>query len=297
MALKLSKADVNAVNAAMANTEDGAGAGFQEFVAYWVGRDATAAVKNLRPRFTDLTDRELEWNARFGWLSDGPNGWYLRGVTRRLATGNLDEFGLFLQMHVRQAVLNHIANDDEFTDIWPLLVALAINDRAAVDGFIRVGTFPLESGHPDAVRIFNSVHAILRSRTAEWKRMPKSRGQEKKPAWIDGIVTCLEGIAAHDASQVATGLERHLEGFRKGVRINPLEKIISHTAHGLYQLAAGVDPNLVMTFDHDRGLPWDAEFHDWLSGSRRELSANDFGNCPKPLVAAFVTLKRPEWVR
>lgn len=297
MALKLSKADANAVNAAMANTEDGAGAGFQEFVAYWSGRDATASIKNQRPRYPDLTDRELEWNFRFGRLSDWPNGWYLRGVARRLATGNLDEFGLFLQMHVRQAVLNHSADDDEFTSVWPLLVALAIDDKAAVEEFIRVGTVPLKSGHSDTVRIFNGVHALLRSGTAKSKRTPKAQGQEKKPAWIDGIVACLEGIAAHDASQVAAGLEQHLEGFRKGVRINPLEKIISHTAHGLYRLAAGIDPDLVSTFDHRRGLPWDAEFHEWLSGPRRALSASDFGTCPKPLTAAFVTLKRPKWLR
>ena len=125
MTLKLSKADASAVSAAVANTEDGAGASFQEFVAYCVGRDVTAAVKNQRPRHPDLTDRELEWNVRFGRLSDWPNGWYLRGVARRLATGNLDEFGLFLQMHVRQAILNHTTSDSEYTDVWPLLVVLA----------------------------------------------------------------------------------------------------------------------------------------------------------------------------
>jgi hypothetical protein len=297
MALKLSKADAKAVDAAMADTQRGAGAGFREFIEHWAGRDPTAAVKNLRPRHPDLTDRELEWNARFGWLSDWPNGWYLRGVARRLATGNLDEFGLFLQMHVRQAVLNHSADDDEFTSVWPLLVALAIDDKAAVEEFIRVGTFPLKSGHPDTVRIFNGVHALLRSGTAKSKRTPKAEGQEKKPAWIDGIVACLEGIAARDPAKVAAGLEQHLEGFRKGGRINPFEKIISHTAHGLYRLAAGIDPDLVAAFDPRRGLPWDAEFHDWLSGPRRALSASDFGNCPTPLAAAFVTLKRPKWVR
>jgi len=297
MTLKISKVDASAVSAAMADTETGAGAGFREFVAYWVGRDVAAAVKNRRPRYPDLTDRELEWSARFDQLSDWPNGWYLRGVARRLATGNLDEFGLFLQMHVRQAVLNHTANDNEFTEVWPLLVALAIDDRAAVEEFVRVGTFPLEAGHPDSVRIFNDVHAILRSRTAEWQRMAKDRGREKKPAWLAGILACLEGIAARNAPQVAAGLEQHLEGFRKGVRINPLEKIIAHTAHGLYRLAADVDPDLVATFDHRRGLPWDAEFHDWSTRPRRALSASDFGNCPEPLVAAFVTLKRPSWVR
>lgn len=297
MALKLSKADATAVNAAMANTEDGAGLGFKEFVGCRVVRDATAAIKNMRNRYPDLSDRELEWTTRFGWLSDWPNGWYLRGVARRLATGNLEEFGLFLRMHVRQAVLNHAENGDEFTEVWPLLVALAIDDQPAVDEFVRVGTFPLEAGHPDSVRIFNGVHAVLRSRIAEWRQMPKGRGREKKPAWIEGIVACLEGIAARDACNVAAGLEQHLEGFRKGFRINPLEKIISHTAHGLYRLAASVDPDLVATFDHCQGLPWDAEFHDWLSRPRRTLALSDFGDCPKPLADAFVTLKRPSWVR
>jgi hypothetical protein len=294
--MKLSKSNATVVQDAMANTRDGAGLSFREFIAYWIKYDVKPAVKNLRGRHATLSDQELEWKARFGWISDWPNGWYLRGMARRLSTDNLDEFGLFLQMHVRQAVLNHTSDEDEFTEVWPLLHALAIRDTSAIDRFIKNASFPLKAGHPDTRLIFNCVQALLRSDTSKAKALLKKRASGKTPAWLEGMIDCLEGILAEDAAQVASGLEQHLDGFKKASKINPLEKIISLEAHGLYRLAERIDPKLVAEVDTQRKLPWDQDFHDWSSSHQPVLTMTEFGRCPRPLASAFVNFERPEWM-
>ena len=294
--MRLAKSDAAIVTEAMANTKDGAGLGFPDYVAYWLKRDAQPAIKNIRSRYPALTDQELEWKTRFDWISDWPNGWYLRGMARRLATGDIAEFSLFMQMYVRQSLLNLTANEDEFTEVWPLFHALAIQDQPTVDQYVKIATFPLKEGHPDTRLIYNCVHALLCARVSQGKTMLKKRSAGKTPDWIEGIIACMQGVIAHDASQVAVGMEQHLQGFRKATRINPLEKIISLVAHGLYRLAERIDPDLVAQVDIARDLPWDREFHDWSSIRVPTLSLTDFGKCPGPLAMAFVALDRPSWV-
>ena len=293
--MKLAKADATAVQEAMANTRNGAGLSFSEFVQFWLRYDAAPALKNTRTRYPDLTEEELEWKMRLGWLSDGIIGWYLRGVAQRCSTDNLEEFAQFILMHVRQSVLSHNPEDSEYTEVWPLLQALAIQDQPTIDRYMKIATFPLKSGHADSVRIYNGVHSLLRSigndSPATFNRKPG-----KKPAtWLDGILCCLEGISTRDPDKVASGIEEHLQGFRKSGRSSTLEKLISLEAHGLYRLAEQVDKDLVATVNTERALPWDREFHAWSTENRPTLTEKDFGKCPKPLAEAFVKLTQPKW--
>jgi hypothetical protein len=290
--MKLPKAYAEAVAKAMANDRVQANLTFDGFVAHWLERDAQKAIAKRRAKYPDWPDGHLELNFRFDWISEG---WYKRGVARRLATDDLDEFGLFIQMHVRQAILNHVANEDEYVDVWTLLPAIAIGDDLAIERYVDIATFPLSDGHPVVRTIYNGIHAILRSHASEVEKLRKKRLSEKKPAWLKGIVECLQGIVSQDSSRVASGIEQHLKGFRKSDRITPLEKIVSLEAHGLYRLAERIDGDLVRDFDTERGLPWDKEFHAWSSATRPALAIEHFGDCPKPLAAAFVNLERPAW--
>jgi hypothetical protein len=154
---------------------------------------------------------------RFDWISDPMNGWYLRGVARRFSTGDLDEFGLFIQMHVRQYKLLNAR--PSYTDVWELLRALAIRDQEAVQRYVADAEFPLQDGHPDTRTIYNGVQALLRSDKAQLDVLQKKELSEKKPAYLTGIIRCLQGIAARDASSVAMGIHQHLDGFRKGSRL------------------------------------------------------------------------------
>lgn len=290
--MKLPKAYAEAVAEAMAEDSDQANLTFDGYVAYWLQQDAQSAIANNRAEYPDWPDEHLELNFRFEWISEG---WYERGMARRLATDDLEEFGLFIQMHVRQAILNHTADEDEFVDVWTLLPAIAIGDDLAIERYIAIATFPLTNGHPVVRTIYNGIHAILRSHASEVEKLRRKQLSEKKPAWLKGIVECLQGIVSQDSSRVASGIEQHLKGFRKSDRITPLEKIVSLEAHGLYRLAERIDPNLVQEFDTERGLPWDKDFHLWSSTTQPALAVEHFGNCPKPLSAAFVTLERPAW--
>lgn len=270
---------------------------FEGFIAHWMRYEAREAIQNTRPRHPNWPEKWLERRVRFDWISDWPNGWYLRGIARRAATGDLDEFGLFLQMHVRQAVLNHHANSDEYTELWELLPALAIGDDLAIERHLAQATFPLSGGHPVTRIIYNGVHSLLRGHAQEIDRLRKTRLPEKSPARLKGLVHCIQGIANRDAARVTEGIDQHLKGFYQAFRIDPMEKIISLEAHGMYRLAERIDPTLVARFDVGHDLPWDREFHAWSNDWRPSLAVDHFGDCPRDLCEPFVTLKVPAWLK
>lgn len=273
---------------------------FEEYIAGWLKRDPTEAISNRRRRHPEWQDEWLEYNVRFGWISDSPNGWYLRGIARRIATDDLDEFGLFLQMYVRQAILHHRANEDyqnEFTDTWPLLIALAIGDQLAIDRYLEIATYPLSKGHPDVRTIYNGVHALLRGDNAAASELiaVKLSSITKKPLWLTGIVESLQGIVDRNASAFAKGIAAHLKGFPRRSYF-PLERSLSLEAHGLFRLAERISNRLGSEVEIDRDPPWDVEFHQWSAAWTPALSVAHFGACPRSLAAAFVTLERPPWI-
>lgn len=294
--MKLPKWAADAVQEAMTSQRREARYNFQEFIQQEVERDVQPAVENTREYRPELSDEELRLNVLFGWISDGMWGWCVRGVARRFYIGDVEEFALFLQMQVRQAALNHLANYDEYIDIWQLLPALAIRDDATVKLFMEVATYPLTSGHVDTRDIYNGVHAILRDDAKGMDAIARKKLSKSSPTWLTGIIRCLQGIVSEDARLVASGIDEHLVGYRRSYRGDPLEKVVSLHAHGLYRLAQTANSKLVADIDVARQLPWDAQLHEVASGRWETLRVDHFGECPRELAETFVTLKRPRWV-
>jgi hypothetical protein len=297
--MKLPKNKASDVAAAMLNEHTEARLSFKEFIAYWMQYDATEGIANTRVNYPKLTEKGpemwLELKYRFESIGDYPTGWYLRAIPRRAATGNLEEFGRFIQMQVRQMVLFQCVHGSSYTHIFELLLALAIGDDPAIERFLATATFP-ESGHDKFTIIYNGVHALLREDAAEIDRLRKAKISKSTPTWAKGQVHCLQGIAERDASRVAAGIDEHLNGFYKAGWIDPMEKILSLQAHGMYRLAERIDPKLVRKFNTERDVPWDREFHAWSTGRGPALTVGDFGDCPQELCTPFVTLEIPPWL-
>lgn len=62
---------------------------FAGFIAQRMNFDATEAIANMRPQHPGWREEWLERRFRFERISDWADGWYLRGVARRAATGDL----------------------------------------------------------------------------------------------------------------------------------------------------------------------------------------------------------------
>ncbi|HWB08176.1 MAG TPA: hypothetical protein VG826_02940 [Pirellulales bacterium] len=292
LSMKLPKQSASAVVEAMSREETKLS--FEGFVAHWLQYDARQGIANWRERHPTWPEKWLERRYRFLLICDPLNGWYLRGIARRAATGDLDEFGLFIQMQVRQAVMLQPAADNSATDVNELLLpALAIGDQPAIERHLAKATFPKPGAH---MVVYNGVQALLRDDPAEIDRLRKAKVPKSTSARTKGLVHCLQGIAAGDASRVAAGIEEHLNGFYKAFCIDPIEKILSLDAHAMFRLAERIDPKLTLEFNTDRDVPWDREFHAWSTDWLPTLAVDHFGDCPEDLCAPFVTLEIPPWL-
>ena len=163
----------------------------------------------------------------------------------------------------------------------------------SVDG-VRAGN----DAFPDNwERIDIAVTAILQ-KDAETLNLVTSRLPEimKVAKWIEGICTCLIGVAERQPEQVASGLAQHLTSIQKMRQKDELDGAINLNAQGLYRLCEWASPELVSGFDATQGVPWDAEFHEWCEEHPDPLAGTDLKSVSTVLHDAVLLGKPPAWL-
>lgn len=124
-----------------------------------------------------------------------------------------------------------------------------------------------------------------------WSEMTKG----KKPPWLTAWYIVLKAIADRDPSAVAEGLQGFLARFR---RLNhDYDAVVNLDAHGLYQLAQSLDPNLVSQFDTEQAYPWDAEFHAWCTANADPLAGIDLNGISNDLHQVVIERTTPIWMQ
>jgi len=270
---------------------------FEDYIGSCMQRDPTQAIENRRRECPNWPDEWLEGHVRFRWISDH-NGWLTRGVARRIVSGDFDELQLFLEMHVRSRFLwysNYAKNQEEYLEIWPLLVALAINDRITIQRHTEFATFPLvKSRGGEAARLFNAVHLLLREPTSTKIADLDLRTSKSTASWLKGCLEFIEACVRHDPTMAQNAFDAIVDGYRKSSQINLMEKAIAFCAHGLLRVAERVSPDLRVSHPTGTSLPWDAELHA-AAANRELLSRDHFPGVPSWLVNSFVDLRPLPW--
>jgi hypothetical protein len=119
----------------------------------------------------------------------------------------------------------------------------------------------------------------------------------KVTRWFSAAYACLRGILQNSPEVVAEGLDNLLRARNTWIEAYETpRRVICLEAHGLYELARGVSPDLVSAFDVDRPLPWDRGFYEWARANRAPLKAVRLPNLPPDVRDAIVRLKRPKWL-
>lgn len=266
---------------------------FEQFIASCMERDPSRAIENQRRKHPDWPSEWLEGRVRLRWICDG-NGWLVRGVARRILAGDVDELQLFLEMHVRSRLHWYYKNHEEYTEIWELLTALAIDDHVTTKGHMNIATFPLvKSRGGEAARLFNAVHQLLRDPNTCISDLDL-RTTKSCTTWLCACLDFIGAISQRNPNDAQIALNAMLAGFRRTPQINLMEKVIAFCAHGLFRLARLTAPELALEPPTDPSLPWDSELYS-ASKDRQIISHDYFPNVPKWLVSSIVDLNRLPW--
>jgi hypothetical protein len=268
----------------------------EEFLERQQTIDFTEAVVNSKPDFPQLSERELRLHSLFSVIADLEDGWLRRGVARRLSLDDPGELARFLSMNSRVKYLWYggiVDNQDEYTNVFDVLRALAARDLDVALAFANTGTFPLR-GRDRFVLAYNGVYAVLRRSRSYYRAFERALSGRKITRWFSGMCECLRGIMRSDASLVAKGLDQMLKA--RSIWNDPIEKIICLEALGLHELARWVSPNLVSEFNPDRPLPWDRKFHEWSLANLSPMRGVRLPGVPLVIRKAILLLERPRWL-
>src|SRR5262245_3084177 len=270
--MDLSKEVQEAIARIMA--EDGGHLSLEQFIDWQLGQDWIEQVMaNVAADHPDHSPEEVRSNALLSTIADLDDGWLRRGVARRLTLDDPAELGRFLSMNSRIAFLWYgdiPDNDDEFLRVWDVLRGLAARDLQVVRALVKSATFPLKRGYTPTVLLYNGVNAVLKKDWPFLRSFEPTLSARKVSRWYSAAYLCLRGILQKSPEVVAEGLDNLLRARSpwSGAGETPTKRVICLEAHGLYELARGVSPELVSAFDVDRPLPWDRGFHDWARANQ-----------------------------
>jgi hypothetical protein len=185
------------------------------------------------------------------------------------------------------------------------IVALVCNDRLMMERFDTLPCPLVElPGNKKDPLLKNKVSldmvlGIIRDRrdvvegAIDWfERLPKDQLSSGMRSEFSGYRAILD----RDPQQFLESMEYSFANARKlrGL-ISPSFKLFNLGLHCVYELALLKDPKLVENWDHERGLPWDADFHRWRRNNEEPLTAKDLEGLDEDRKRLLLDVPVPQW--
>jgi hypothetical protein len=185
-------------------------------------------------------------------------------------------------------------------DLWrPILVAAATRDRLAIERLVTMWEGNTSKPNNRAyAAICMGLQALVRRDPVALRAAVEETRKRKSYAYVTGVNMVLEAVDSGDTPGFADGLDKMLRGIKRYLFDDAAMALIDPFAIGIYELARDYSPGIVTSFDVTRELPWDSEYHAWLS------SVNDIADQyqqleemePPPLIRrALFQMEGMEW--
>jgi hypothetical protein len=256
-------------------------------------RSKEAAHSDFAERYPQLSASEVDLAASFNNVR---LDLVATGIARRIVLEDPQELALRLAIAIQlDAHFHQWEPLDGVSPTGALHCCAARNFDAArqlVEGN-RAGmrAFP---DHEQVLEIAMTA-ALLRDLTT-LKTVTSLMTDVRMAGWEEGLADCLTGVAQHNPTQVAAGLNRFLQTIHK-MQLRPeLDGAVNLEAQGLFRLIESISPGLVAEFDVSQDFPWDAGFHRWFDEHPEPLAGLDLTGIAPELHDAVVLGNRPKWM-
>lgn len=296
----LTEGDLEIIDAFMKREHNGGQLTVDELCERKFRRDLTETIevfRRLRPSYSEEQIREISlWGEMSG---DGlfPPDTVERGIARRVTFDSPLELAKFLAIGARYDWINRGDGSRDPERLYiPMLHAIAAHDFVAASRFAESG--PRTFNKSDARKyglIYFAVVALLTDDKALLGQVGDEMRRRKPSGYDAGLFESLIGAAEGSSAKVASGLERMLRGYTRGLMHNDILRFVDPQAHGIYELCFRIDPALVSAVDVARKTPWDAEYHAWLRTGKDPLEGFDLKHVSPKLHQTIMQLPRPIW--
>jgi hypothetical protein len=183
-----------------------------------------------------------------------------------------------------------------FSAFKELLEVCAVRDVAIAESLVEGARAGYTAIPTDWHLCDIAVIAILQKDFETLRLVTPEMPKHKVAPWLQGIYTCLTGVAEQQASEVVRGLELLLTGLHRMRQKDELDDAINMLAQGLHRLCEWVSPDLVAEFDVAQPFPWDADFHAWCQDHPDPLAGVDLSGVSPVLHEAVVLGNPTAWL-
>ncbi len=177
-------------------------------------------------------------------------------------------------------------------------MASAAKDHLALDRAILLWSETNEKPNNRAyAAICDALSAIRRNDTEAVSVAITEISKRKSYAYITGINLVIQATHTSDAAAFAAGMKKMLSSFRRYMFGEEFDGLIDPFAIGIYELAKAYAPSAVEEFDTTRRLPWDAEYHQWLSGVEDVQDLYELPELPNLIEEAMTNTNPMPWAK
>jgi hypothetical protein len=249
------------------------------------------AVENTM-QYLGYSAEQAEASCAFGCLGS-PGLWRERAIARRVRLDDPRELAEHVCLEARR---EWIAYGDEKEDrtqrLNQLIPAVALHDHVLEKRILEMSPYPLKSGHPDDVCLYNAVFSVLKGNLDAFRRRLPYEPKRKTNRHWNAALQCLQAAAQNKPDLFRDSLEELLEIER---RSNWLASLISVFGHGIYEICQRAAPKVVESFDVNQEPPWDAAFHRWIQERDDPLKEFDWTKIPDEIRDGLRNMTRPIW--
>jgi hypothetical protein len=217
---------------------------------------------------------------------------------RRFAFDSPVELALRLSIAARYEWLEaQISANYQIDELFrPLLHAVAAHDFAAAE---RIAELPPpvidQPNNRDYALILSALVGLVREDDALLQQATTAMAKRKPLAYVKAIQRALGVVADGSSEKFAEALTKMLAAYPKYMYDDEVYRLVDPHATGLFELCRRYRPELVDTFDVNRGLPWDAGYYEWLTTCDDISCHLDREAVPADIRPQIVDLQPLEW--
>lgn len=229
--------------------------------------------ETLREMIGDLRGREITKPQAASMFHFAAMGFADYAIYQRFKNNDVAELAYNLSLSSRFGYLTRLAGGTDHSGgydcihVFDLLKALCAGDENAVTAFLNSFPAPFKKGHGTTILLCNGIYAALEAPSVSLSDFEKPLRNRTESKFFRAMFDCLIAILDEAPGQFAAANKQLANFNRRQTTHSPLKKLICLEAHAMYHLACKKHNELVIEFDAQTDLPWDAEYHKAVSST------------------------------
>ncbi len=244
---------------------------------------------------------DTQWiTVRFCCQTGGlePEATIADGIARRFWKDSPIELALRLAIGARfHSISTQLIHNSHADSLWRnILQSAAAHDWHAAKAQCQLWSESKVKPHnPSNALVCDGLTAIFNRDRDSLHAISGKLRQSKAPSYLKAVMSAIVAVECADSNIFNDSICQMLKHCKNFMFGDDLSSLIDVHAIGLLELSRRKNKDLANLFEKNSPLPWDAEYHEWLSQVEDIADLFEIPDVPQWLLKALFELEKFAW--